>query len=107
MSRPSRKLDHVTHRRRYLLHILSVAEPRNNSHRYVARIQLWTSRPKTQNELHERFFSDERILAETLNPLLPCGSDVRDVLGHIESDDGFFYLLHLTSEEAEILGWKT
>jgi hypothetical protein len=42
-----------------------------------------------------------------MNPLLPRGSDVRDVLSHIESPDGFLYLLHLSSEEAAHLGWHT
>ena len=49
---------------------------------------------------------DEYELIETINPLLPHGSDVRDVLSHIESPDGFIYLLYLSSEEAERLGWR-
>ena len=50
---------------------------------------------------HERAFKDEDDLIRTVNPLLTNGSDVRDVLSHIESSDGFFYLLHLTAEKTE------
>ncbi len=49
---------------------------------------------------------DEYELTEALNPLLPHGSDVRDVLSHIESPEGFLYLLNLSSEEARRLGWR-
>ena len=54
----------------------------------------------------ERVFTDECELIETINPLLPRGSDVRDVLTHIESPDGFLYLLHLKSEQPAGLGWR-
>ena len=54
----------------------------------------------------ERVFTDEYELIETMNPLLPHGSDVRDVISHIESPDGFLYLLYLSSEEAGSLGWR-
>lgn len=49
---------------------------------------------------------DEYELIETINPLLPRGSDIRDVLSHIESPDGFLYLLYLSAEEANRLGWR-
>ena len=54
----------------------------------------------------ERVFTDEYELIETINPLLPQGSDVRNVISHIESPDGFLYLLYLSSEEANSLGWR-
>ena len=60
---------------------------------------------RVRAEIHERAFCDQCELIETVNRLLPRGSDVRDVLGHIESPDGFLYLLHLSSEEAGCLGW--
>lgn len=106
MSQTLRKLDHSPHRRRFLIH-LSCAHESPESRRYVARIELWKSRCATPKERHERFFADECALVQALNPLLPSGSDVRDVLGHIECSDGFFYLLHLTPEEAATLGWRT
>lgn len=104
MSQPSRKLDQATRRRRYLIHLTCASEARSESRHYVVRIQSWTSRSRTQPERHERLFKDECELVEALNPLLPNGSDVRDVLGHIECNDGFFYLLHLTAEQARRLG---
>ena len=66
----------------------------------------WTSRVKGMDEIRERVFRDECELVEAMNPLLPPGSDLRDVLGHIECNDGFFYLLHLTAEQAQQLGWR-
>jgi len=54
----------------------------------------------------EHDFGDEFELVEAVNPLLPEGSDVRDVLAHIESQEGFLYLLHLTAEQAARLGWR-
>ena len=104
MSQPSRKLDQATRRRRYLIHLTCASEARSESRHYVVRIQSWTSRSRTQPERHERLFKDECELAEAMNPLLPYGSDVRDVLGHTECNDGFFYLLHLTAEQARRLG---
>jgi len=106
MSQTLCKLDPSPHRRRFLIH-LTCAHESSESRRYVARIELWKSRSATPKEQHERFFADECALVQALNPLLPSGSDVRDVLGHIECSDGFFYLLHLTSEEAATLGWRT
>ena len=57
-------------------------------------------------EPRERAFADECELIATINPLLPPGSDIRDVFDHIESPNGFYYLLHLRSEEAAQLGWR-
>lgn len=106
MNQTLRKLDHGRQRRRFLVHLSCTHESRA-SHKYVARIELWTSRRTEPKERHERLFADECAMIQTVNPLLPSGSDVRDVLGHIECNDGFFYLLHLTSEEAGSLGWRT
>ena len=72
---------------------------------YIARIQPWAARMSARAETRERVFTDECELIATINPLLPRGSDVRDVLSHIESPDGFLYLLHLNSEQAARLGW--
>lgn len=106
MSQNLRKLDHTPRRRRFLIH-LSCAQESGKSRRYIARIELWKSRRTTPKERHKRLFADECALTQAMNPLLPSGSDVRDVLGHIECNDGFFYLLNLTSEEAGSLGWRT
>lgn len=105
MNSQTRKCDDAKIRRRYLLHLSTALEAGVSVHQYVARIQPWTSRRRALNEQHERFFVDEAALVEAVNPLLPCGSDVRDVLGHIESIDGFFYLLRLSPDEARQLGW--
>jgi hypothetical protein len=74
--------------------------------RYVARIQLWTTRSTDQAKTQERIFTDEYELIETINPLLSQSSDVRDVISHIENPDGFLYLLYLSSSEASRLGWR-
>ena len=55
---------------------------------------------------HERVFTDEYELIEIINPLLSQGSDVRNVISHIEKPEGFLYLLYLSSEEANSLGWR-
>ena len=73
---------------------------------YTANIRLWAARGRSRLGAYERAFSDECDLIRTVNPLLENGSDVRDVLSHIESPDGFFYLLHLTAEEACKFGWR-
>ncbi len=105
MSNQSNKPDMAKRRRRYLLQLSSAPEADDSAYQYVARIQPWKSGRKAIKGGNERFFPDEFALIETINPLLPRGSDVRDVLGHIESNDGFFYLLHLSQEEARQLGW--
>lgn len=93
-------------KRRYLVHLFCAHDERNNACRYVARIQIWAARISARAETQERVFHDEYELIEIINPLLPHGSDVRDVLGHIESPEGFLYLLHLDSGEAARLGWR-
>ena len=92
-------------RRRYLVHLLCVLDRECESFGYIARIRPWASR-WVNTETCERTFADECELIATINPLLPRGSDVRDVFDHIESPSGFFYLLHLSSEEAALLGWR-
>jgi len=103
MSQASRKLERAKDRRRYLIHLTCTSEAGDDSRHYVVHIQPWTSRLRADQK-SERFFSDEDELVEVVNPLLPYGSDVRDIIGHIECGDGFFYLLHLTAEQAKRLG---
>lgn len=107
MKPPAQKRDLAPHRRRYLVYLSCAHEERNNRCRYIARIQPWTARKSLWAEFHERSFTDECELIETINPLLPRGSDVRHVLSHIESANGFIYLLHLYPEEAARLGWQS
>ena len=104
MSRHGQKRNSAPHRRRYLIHLFCVRE--QSKCRYVARIQLWAARMSARPETHERAFTDQCEFVETINRLLPRGSDVRDILSHIESPEGFLYLLHLSSEEAGRLGWQ-
>ena len=106
MNRPAQKLDRAPRRRRYLVHLCCALDEGSRSCRYIARTQLWVTRNSVQAETRERVFTDEYALIETINPLLPHGSDVRDVISHIESPDGFLYLLYLSSEEAGSLGWR-
>lgn len=56
--------------------------------------------------MRERTFADDNELIATVNPLLPEGSDIRDIFEHIETPNGFYYLLHLSSDEARELGWN-
>ncbi len=93
-------------RHRFLLHLSGTREGSCEECRYTARIRLWAARGSSFSGTHERAFKDEDDLIRTVNPLLTNGSDVRDVLSHIESPDGFFYLLHLTVEEACKFGWR-
>jgi hypothetical protein len=93
-------------RHRFLLHLFGTRQGGGSECRYTATIRLWAARGSSRLAIHERAFSDEDDLIRTVNPLLENGSDVRDVLSHIESPDGFFYLLHLTAEEACKFGWR-
>lgn len=92
--------------RRYLIHLLCAPGSEKENCRYIARIRPWVSRSSSRTGSLQRTFADECELIEAINPLLPHGSDVRDVFEHIESPSGFFYLLHLSSEEAAQLGWR-
>lgn len=106
MSNPGRKDESEPRRRRYLVHLLCVLDSECESYRYIVRISAWASRSGVHTAACERAFADERELIATINPFLPSGSDVRDVFVHIESPTGFYYLLHLTIEEARQLGWN-
>lgn len=101
-----RKFSRVPSRRRYLVHLFCTHTEGNCACRYVARIKLWATRSNVHVKAEERVFADEYELIETINRLLPLGSDVRNVMSHIEGPDGFLYLLYLSSEEAISLGWR-
>ena len=92
-------------RRRYLIHLFCLMGADHHPRTYVARIHPWTARRAPRACTQERVFADEYELTKILNPLLPRGSDVRDVLDLIESAEGFFYLLSLNIEQAGKLGW--
>ena len=92
--------------RRFLVHLLSEMGGESGRCRYIARIQPWVARCRSRTDTMERVFADECELIEAINPLLPHGSDVRDVFEHIESPKGFFYLLRLSNAEAAQLGWR-
>ena len=92
--------------RRYLVHLSCVQEETTGICRYLLRIQPWHRRSVRRIQPQERLFEDEYELIETLNPLLPEGSDVRNVLSYIESPEGFLYLLNLNPEQARTLGWR-
>lgn len=100
------KSNAATRRHRFLLHLFGRRDGDGEDCQYTATIQLWAARGSSRSGTHECAFKDESDLIRTVNPLLANGSDVRDVLSHIESPDGFFYLLHLTVEEACKIGWR-
>jgi len=106
MSRSAQKRNRVLRRRRYLVHLCCEHDDSSRPCRYVARIHLWATRSSVQMKTHERVFTDEYELIEIINPLLSQGSDVRNVISHIEKPEGFLYLLYLSSEEANSLGWR-
>jgi hypothetical protein len=106
MSPPAQKTELEPRRRRYVVHLFCAHEQSSDACRYIARIQPWAARARIGAETQDRAFADECELTEIINPLLPRGSDVRDVLSHIESPDGFLYLLRLNAEEAARLGWR-
>jgi len=94
-----------TTRRRYLVHLYCMCDEEKHALHYVLRIQSWGTRPGIHAEWYERRFADEWELIVTINRFLPEGSDVRDVFTHIESPEGFFYVLNLNRAEAAQLGW--
>lgn len=89
-----------------MVHLCCLHDEDYRGCRYVARIKLWTARSSVIATTRERVFTDEYELIETINPLLPHGSDVRNVISNIETPDGFLYLLYLSAEEAANLGWR-
>lgn len=92
--------------RQYIVQLLCARDGDREAGSYSARIRPWTARGFSRAEMMERVFTDECEMIATINPLLPRGSDVRDVFEHIESPSGFFYILRLSSEEAARLGWR-
>ncbi len=106
MNRQAQKRDQTPRKRRYLVHLYCTYDERRNVCRHIARIQLWNTRSSVHANTQERVFTDEYELIETINPLLPHGSDLRNVISHIQSPDGFHYLLYLSPEEAGTLGWR-
>ena len=106
MSPVGHQHDPTTRRRLYVVHLLAVHHHECETCRYIARIRPWTARTSRASELFERSFEDECELIAAINPLLPHGSDVRDVFEHIESPSGFLYLLRLSRAEAMQLGWR-
>ena|SRR5947209_1930551 len=105
MNPTARKAGPQPPRRRYVVHLSCASEDGKTSGCYIARTRLLAARALVQIEVHERVFADDWALIATINPLLPPGSDVRDVFSHIESSDGFFYVLCLDTEQARQLGW--
>ena len=106
MSRSNEKLNPGPRKRRYLVHLCCARDEESLPYRYTANIQLWTTRNSAQAKTQGRTFVDEHELIKAINALLPHGSDVRDVLSHIESSDGFLYLLYLSVDEASNMGWQ-
>lgn len=107
MTPASRKPVSPPRRRRYVVHLFCEPGGEHQTIRYIARIHPWSARRVSAAESRERTFADDCELIATINPLLPSGSDVRNVFEHIEGPNGFFYLLRLSSEEAGKLGWRT
>lgn len=106
MSQDGQKRVFAPSGRRFLVHLLCALDLSSDNFRYIARIRPWAARGGFRTESAVRVFADECELIEAINPLLPHGSDVRDVFEHIESPNGFFYLLRLSREEAAQLGWR-
>lgn len=96
----------VVTRRRYLVHLLCVPGGPGGHNSYLARVRPWGARTGNQAPARERIFVDECELISTINPMLPQGSDVRNVMENIEGPGGFFYLLPLSGEQALLLGWS-
>jgi hypothetical protein len=105
MNPTGQERDPVRQRRRYVVHLLCAFDHEGEGCRYIVRIRPWAARSGMHAESRERVFADDCELIAAINPLLPRGSDVRDVFEHIESPNGFFYLLYLSCEEAGQLGW--
>ena len=93
-------------RRRYVVHLSCLPQKDVKICQYVVRIRPSAGRGGARTQVGERVFEDDRELIAAINPVLPPTSDVRDVFEHIESQNGFFYLLWLTDEEAQRLGWE-
>ena len=94
---PGRKQAHPG--RRYLVHLSCAIDVDGKEIHYVVRIRPWCARSVLESDALERIFASDCELIRTINPLLPHGSDVRDIFEHIESPSGFFYLLYLSREQ--------
>lgn len=105
MSPNLRSRNSADRRRRYIVHLSCILSSESENRSYLVRISPSSVRTSTTPKYGERSFEDDCELIAAINPVLPLGSDVRDVFGHIESPSGFFYLLWLTNEEALQLGW--
>ena len=92
-------------RRRYVVHLSSVLNAESENCCYRARISPSSARSGSNPRYGERWFQDDCELIAAINPVLPSGSDVRDVFSLIETPNGFFYLLWLTDDQALQLGW--
>lgn len=106
MRGPTRRSHASSGSRRYLIHLSSSREEATGEPRYLIHIQPWAPRSACLSQAQERLFEDESELIQVINPLLPGGSDVRNVLSHVQSAQGFFYLLRLNPEQARTLGWE-
>ncbi len=107
MKTPGGKSPAPSGTRRFLIHLSCAHDETTGDCRYRLRIQPWTPRiGKRRPQAHEVLFEDEYELIRAVNPILPDGSDVRNVLSHIESPEGFLYLLHLNPQQAGTLGWR-
>jgi hypothetical protein len=93
-------------RRRFLVHLLCMRDVNGAVTQFVARIHPWSSRVNQNPEAMERVFADECEFIETVNSVLPRGSDVRNIFSHVETAEGFYYLLQLGEDEALRLGWS-
>lgn len=89
-------------RRRYLVHLSYVLKADAETFHYVVRIRPSAVR---RGAFGQRDYNDDCELIAAINPVLPPGSDVRDVFGQIENPNGFFYVLWLSDKQAEQLGW--
>lgn len=106
MRQPGHERASTSPRRRYLVHVSGARDRESEICSYITRICPWAARGNPRSGAHQRVFADEYELISVINPLLPHGSDVRDVFEHIEAPNGFFYLLRLSGEEAAELGWR-
>jgi len=103
---PGERIISNRERRRFLVHLFCAPGGSDEICGYTVRIRPYGARNALSGDIGELTFTDDRELIAAINPLLPSGSDVRDIFGHIESPNGFFYLLELSDEQARSLGWQ-
>lgn len=56
--------------------------------------------------VRQRQFASESEMVAIVNPLLPPGGDMKNVLSLIHGDEGYQKVLALTDYEAALLGWQ-